>query len=61
MSKVPYALAVGSLMYVMVCTRLDIGYAVGVVTRYMSNPGREHWVAVKWIFWYLKGTLSVCL
>ena len=27
----------------------------------MSNPGREHWVAVKWILRYLKGTSGVCL
>ncbi|XP_070021981.1 probable LRR receptor-like serine/threonine-protein kinase At3g47570 [Nicotiana sylvestris] len=43
MSKVLYASAVGSLMYVMVCTRPDIAHAVGVVSRYMSNPGKEHW------------------
>ena len=49
MMKIPFASAVGSLMYAMVCTRPDIGYAVGVVSRFMSNPGREHWVAVKWI------------
>ena len=42
MMKVPYASAVGSLMYAMVCTRLDIGYAVGVVSWFMSNPGKEH-------------------
>ena len=39
---VPYASAVGSLMYVMVCTRPDIAHAVGVVTRYMANPGKAH-------------------
>uniref|UniRef100_A0A2N9ELN6 Reverse transcriptase Ty1/copia-type domain-containing protein n=1 Tax=Fagus sylvatica TaxID=28930 RepID=A0A2N9ELN6_FAGSY len=38
MSKVPYASAIGSLMYAMVCTRPDIAHAVGVVSRYMSNP-----------------------
>ena len=37
MSKVPYASAVGSLMYVMVCTRLDITHTMGVVSRYMNN------------------------
>ena len=42
MSKVPYALAIGSLMYAMVCTRPNIAYAVGVVSRYMSNPGKTH-------------------
>ena len=60
MSKVPYASVVGSLMYAMVCTRLNIGYAIGVVSRYMSNPQREHWAAVKWILRYLRGTSSVC-
>ena len=42
MSKIPYSLAVGSLMYAMVCTRLDIAHAVGVVSRYMNNLGKEH-------------------
>jgi hypothetical protein len=35
MSHVPYASAVGSLMYAMVCTRLDIAHAVGVLSKYM--------------------------
>ena len=61
MSKVPYASAVGSLMYAMVCTRPDIGYVVRVVSRYMSNPRKEHWATVKWIFRYLRGTSSMCL
>ena len=49
MALVPYALVVGSLMYAMVCTRPDIAHAVGVVSRYMANPGKEHWEAVKWL------------
>jgi hypothetical protein len=62
MSKVPYASAIGSLMYAMVCTRPDIAHAVGVVSRYMSNPGKQHWEAVKWTLRYLKGTsdMSLC-
>ena len=47
MSKIPYASTIGSLMYTMVCTRLDIAHAVGVVSRYMSNLGKTHWKAVK--------------
>ena len=47
MSKVPYASAVRSLIYAIVCTRPDIAYAVGVVSRYMADPGREYWEAVK--------------
>jgi hypothetical protein len=46
MYKVPYSSAIGSLMYVMVCTRLDIAHAVGVVRRYINNPGKEHWEVV---------------
>ena len=42
MALVPYASAVGSLMYAMVCTRPDIAHAVGVVSRYMENPKKEH-------------------
>ena len=61
MKKVPYASAVGSLMYAMVCTRPDIAFVVGAVSRYMSNPGREHWASVKWILRYLRGTSEVCL
>ncbi len=53
MARVPYASTIGSLMYAMVCTRLDISHAVGVVSRYMSNPGKQHWEAVKWILRYL--------
>jgi hypothetical protein len=55
MSRVPYSLAVGSLMYAMVCTRPTIAHVVGVVSRYMNNPGKEHWEAVKWILRYLRG------
>jgi hypothetical protein len=61
MSKVPYENAVGSLMYLMVCTRPDLAYAMGKVSRYMSNPGKVHWEAVKWILRYLKGTKDVGL
>ena len=42
MSKVPYASAVGSLMYAMVCTRLDIAHHVGVVSLFLTNHGKEH-------------------
>jgi hypothetical protein len=61
MSRVPYSSAVGSLMYAMVCTRPDIAHAVGVVRRYMNNPGKEHWEAVKWILRYLRGTATHAL
>ena len=61
MASIPYSSAVGSLMYAMVSTRLDIAHAVGVVSRYLSNPGKPHWDAVKWILRYLRGTSTLCL
>nr|KYP76617.1 Retrovirus-related Pol polyprotein from transposon TNT 1-94 [Cajanus cajan] len=48
-------------MYAMVCTRPDIAHVVGVVSRFMSNPGRKHWEAVKWLLRYLKGTSKIAL
>eukprot|EP00253_Pinus_taeda_P008798 PITA_08798 len=56
MSHVPYASAVSSLMYAMVCTRLDIAHVVGVLSRFMSKLGKEHWTMVKRVFRYLRGT-----
>ncbi|KAK0587347.1 hypothetical protein LWI29_021335 [Acer saccharum] len=56
MSRVPYASAVGSLMYAMLCTRPDICFAVGIISRFQSKPGPDHWTAVKHIFKYLKRT-----
>ena len=61
MAKVPYAFIIGSLMYAMVCTRLDIAHAEGVVSRYLSNLGKQHWEVVKWILRYLRGTISLAL
>ena len=56
MDKVPYASAVGSIMYAMICTRPDVSYALSVVSRYQSNPGDPHWQAVKTILKYLRRT-----
>ena len=56
MSRAPYASVVGILMYEMVCTSPDIAHEVGVLSRFMSNPGKEHWTTVKWVFRYLCGT-----
>ena len=41
MSKISYSSAVGSLMYVMVCSRLNLSYAMSLVSRYMSNPSKD--------------------
>ena len=56
MSRVPYASAVGSIMYAMTCTRPDVAYSLGVVSRYQSDPGENHWKVVKTILKYLRNT-----
>jgi hypothetical protein len=61
MSKDPYSLAVGSLMYAVVCMRPDIAHAVGVVSRYMNDLHKENWMEIKWILKYLRGTTSHAL
>ena len=43
MKTVPYVSAVGSLMYAIVCMRLDIAHAVGVMSRFFANLKKEHW------------------
>ncbi|KAJ7972126.1 Retrovirus-related Pol polyprotein from transposon TNT 1-94 [Quillaja saponaria] len=61
MKNVPYANAVGSLLYAQVCTRPDIAFEVGVLGRYQSNPGSEHWVAAKKVMRYLQRTKDFML
>ena len=61
MKGLPYASAIGSLMYIQVCTRPDIALAVGILGRYQSNPGLEHWRVVKKVMQYLQGTKNYSL
>ena len=56
MSQIPYASAIGSIMYAMLCTRPDVSYALSVTSRYQSDPGDGHWTAVKNILKYLRRT-----
>ena len=58
MSKVLYANSVGCLMYAMVCTRPDLAHVVSQVCKFMSNPSKRHWEAMKWSLRYLKDTAS---
>ena len=59
--RVPYASAVGSLMYAMVCTRPDLSQAISMINRDVHDPDRGHWEAVKWILRYVKGTIDINL
>ena len=58
MRQTPYLSAVGALMYLATTTRPDIAYTVGVLARFNSNPGWTHWLAVKHLLRYIKGTLD---
>ena len=49
MTHVPYASTVRSLMRAMVCTRPDLSQAVSMISRYIHDPDRDHWEAVKWV------------
>lgn len=51
---------VGSLRYLTI-TRPDIVYGVGLVSRYMETPKESHWLAVKRILRYIKGSLNLGL
>ena len=53
-----YQSAVGMLLYLSGWTRPDITFAVSNVARFCSKPTKEHWVAVKRILRYLKGTIN---
>ncbi|KAJ9565912.1 LOW QUALITY PROTEIN: hypothetical protein OSB04_001878 [Centaurea solstitialis] len=61
MKSVPYASAIGSIMYAMLCTMPDVAYSVSVTSRYQQNPGEPHWVAVKNILKYLRRTKEMFL
>nr|GEX33641.1 zinc finger, CCHC-type [Tanacetum cinerariifolium] len=58
MDHLEYSRAIGCLMYLMTSTRPDIAYAVGRLTKFTSNPSRQHWQAITRVFKYLKGTMN---
>ena len=61
MKLVPYASAVGSLQYAQVCTHPDLAFVTGLLGRFQSNPGEEHWKLVKKVIRYLQGTNNLML
>jgi hypothetical protein len=60
-SQLEYAKIIGSLMFLMNCTRPDIAYAVSRLSRYTHSPSNEHWHALKRLLKYLKGTMNLGL
>jgi hypothetical protein len=61
MKTIPYALAVGSIMYAQVCTRPDLAFITGMFGRYQSNPGIDHWKTVKKALRYIQDTKDLML
>ncbi|GJW23974.1 retrotransposon protein, putative, ty1-copia subclass [Tanacetum coccineum] len=61
MQKIPYASAVGSIMYAVRCTRPDVAFAQNMTSRFQQNPGEIHWTTVKNILKYLRNTKDMFL
>ncbi|GJT30679.1 retrotransposon protein, putative, ty1-copia subclass [Tanacetum coccineum] len=61
MQNIPYASAIGSIMYAVRCTRPDVAFAQNMTSRFQQNPGEEHWTAVKNILKYLRNTKDMFL
>ena len=54
--QVEYARVIGSLMYLMSCTRPDISFTVSSLSRFTSNPSENHWKAIVRVLRYLRHT-----
>ena len=61
MKTISYSLVMGSLMYDQVCTRPNIAFVVGMLGKYLSDPGQSHWKATKKVLRYLQGTKDLML
>ncbi|KAL0402053.1 UNVERIFIED_CONTAM: hypothetical protein Slati_4235200 [Sesamum latifolium] len=61
MSNIPYASAIGSIQYVVQCTRPDVAYALSVTSTYQACIGEAHWSVAKIILKYLKRTKDIFL
>nr|GEV50532.1 retrotransposon protein, putative, Ty1-copia subclass [Tanacetum cinerariifolium] len=59
--NIPYASAIGSIMYVVRCTRPDVAFAQNITSRFQQNPGELHWTTVKNILKYLRNTRDMFL
>ena len=58
MSHILYASAIESIIYVIICIRLDISWAINLISGYMRHPEKIYWQVVKWILHYLWGTID---
>ena len=61
MKNIPYKQIIGCVRYLVTCTRPDLCFSVGLLSRFMQNPGSKHWQALKRVLRYLKHTQRLCL
>ena len=61
MEEIPYSNAIGTVMFSMISTRPDLAYSISLLSRYMSNPGKEHWNALKHLLKYINSSLHAGL
>ena len=59
MSKYPYQELIGKLLYLTIATWPNIAYIISVLCCFIENPGMDHWIAVKQVLQYLKGTVKM--
>jgi hypothetical protein len=57
MKSIPYREAIGSIMYLAINTQPDLSYTIHILSRFMSDPGIDHWQALKHLLQYIKGTV----
>nr|GEX04747.1 zinc finger, CCHC-type [Tanacetum cinerariifolium] len=57
-SPLEYSRVISCLMYAITCTRPDISFAMGKLSRYTSNPGTQHWQVIQRVLKYLKKTMD---
>ena len=55
-SQLEYSRVIGSLMYLMSCTRPNIAYSVSRLSRYTSKPDATHWKGIVRVLRYLRYT-----
>jgi len=58
MANVSYAALIGRLLYLVICTRPDIAYAVSALSKFLSNPGHIHWKQALCILQYVHTTID---
>ena len=61
MNQIPFASAIGSIMYSMLCTRPDVLFSLSIASRFQANYREEHWIVVKNILKYLRRTKDMLL